>query len=135
MPSAKLRYVIDGQAWLRISEAARLLGSTPQTIRKWMGNGTLEWRQLRMNSKTLLVEEASVLRLRSERAPRLVEARRTAADPLRTAAERRTSQLHVPPAPGVLSAVASVRAPISWDPSPTVPPISGRDSLKPKDSA
>src|SRR5438128_135752 len=88
MSSAKPRYIIDGAAWLRIPEAARLLGSTPQTVKAWMGDGTLDWCQLRMNSKTLLVEEAGVLRLRAERGQPMKEVRRDAAGHLGTIAGR-----------------------------------------------
>ncbi|MFD2578826.1 hypothetical protein ACFSTD_09955 [Novosphingobium colocasiae] len=65
--SVKSHYTIDGQRWLRIGAATTLLGTNGATIKKWMGDGTLEWRQLRDNSPTLLVSERDVLHLRANR--------------------------------------------------------------------
>lgn len=64
----KTRYEIDGRSWVRISRAAELLGTNAQGVRKLMTEGLLDWRQLRANSSTLLVDLTTVLNQRSERA-------------------------------------------------------------------
>jgi hypothetical protein len=63
----KDRYEFDGQGWLSIQRAAKLLGTNSQAIRKLMSEGKLEWRQTRANSRTFVVEEKAVLALRQER--------------------------------------------------------------------
>jgi hypothetical protein len=63
----KDRYDIEGRAWLPISHAAKLLGTNAQGIRKLMGEGTLDWRQTRANSRTLVVDEHGVLALKASR--------------------------------------------------------------------
>jgi hypothetical protein len=65
----KLRYEIDGRYWIAISRAAKLLGTNAQGVRKLMGEGTLEWRQTRANSRTFVVDEAGVMTLKKNRPP------------------------------------------------------------------
>ena len=67
----KLSYNIEGRTWLPISRAARLLGTNALAVRKLMGEGALEWRQTRANSKTLVVDQAGVLALRKQAPARL----------------------------------------------------------------
>jgi hypothetical protein len=74
----KLSYEIDGNRWLPISRAAKLLGTNALGVRKLMSEGKLDWRQSRANSMTLVVEEKGVLALRLERPPKL----RPSPDPL-----------------------------------------------------
>ena len=57
-------YLIEEQWWLPIARAATLLGTNPASVRRWVGDGTLEWCQLD-HSMTLLVLERDVLRLRA----------------------------------------------------------------------
>jgi len=65
----KLRYEIEGQSWLPIARAAKLLGTNAQGVRKLMGEGALEWRQTRANSRTFVVNEAGVMALKKNRPP------------------------------------------------------------------
>ncbi|HYI46876.1 MAG TPA: hypothetical protein VEX35_00270 [Allosphingosinicella sp.] len=65
----KRRYVIDGRGWLIVSRAAELLGTNAQSVRKLMGEGALEWRQTRANSRTFVVDEAGVVALKKNRPP------------------------------------------------------------------
>jgi hypothetical protein len=75
----KDRYELEGRTWIPISRAAKLLGTNAQGVRKLMGDGTLDWRQSRANSRTFLVEERGVMTLRAKRAsPKL----RRSPDPL-----------------------------------------------------
>lgn len=68
----KDRYEIEGRTWLPISRAAKLLGTNAQGVRKLMGDGSLDWRQPRANSRTMVVDEQAVMALRRERpAPKL----------------------------------------------------------------
>ena len=76
----KDHYEIDGRRWLSISRAAKLLGTNAQGIRKLMGEGALEWRQTRANSRTFVVDERAVLELRMTR-PRAIK---RSPDPLAT---------------------------------------------------
>lgn len=62
----KDRYSIDGRTWLSISHAAKLLGTNAQGVRKLMGEGKLDWRQTRANSRTFVVDEQAVIALRKE---------------------------------------------------------------------
>lgn len=61
MPLA--RYELDGRTWLPISVAARRLRTNALGVRKLMDDGTLEWRQTRVNSHILVVAEQAVLAL------------------------------------------------------------------------
>ena len=63
----KDRYEMEGRTWLPISRAAKLLGTNAQGIRKLMADSTLEWRQSRANSRTLVVDELAVMALRRDR--------------------------------------------------------------------
>ena len=67
MPKARQRYEIDGTGWLIVGYAARLLGTSAAGVRKLMGDGTLDWRQVRPNSKILVVDERRVFDLRHQR--------------------------------------------------------------------
>jgi hypothetical protein len=61
----KLRYILGDKAWLPISRAAGLLRTNATGIRKLMGEGVLDWRQTRANSRTFVVAEVDVMRLRA----------------------------------------------------------------------
>ena len=63
----KNRYHIDGKFWLRMSHAAHLLGTTTPVLKRMMGDGALDWRQSRANSKIFVVDEEAILALRAER--------------------------------------------------------------------
>ena len=63
----KTRYEIEGQGWFTISRAAKLLGTNALGLRKLMGEGLLEWRQVRTDSKTFVVAEDAVMELRRQR--------------------------------------------------------------------
>lgn len=63
----KDHYELEGRVWLPISRAAKLLGTNAQGVRKLMADGTLEWRQTRANSRTLVVDQQGVLTLRKAR--------------------------------------------------------------------
>lgn len=54
-------YEIDGRRWIKISEAARLLKTNAVGIRSMMGDGRLDWRQSRANSRMLVVDEIAVM--------------------------------------------------------------------------
>jgi hypothetical protein len=62
----KERYEIEGRQWVPISRAAELLATNAQGVRKLMAQGTLDWRQTRANSRTLVVDEQAVMALRKE---------------------------------------------------------------------
>ena len=55
------RYDIDGKRWMKVSDAARLLKTNAVGIRTMMGDGRLDWRQTRVNSRTFVVDERAVL--------------------------------------------------------------------------
>ena len=57
------RYDIEGRRWIKISEAARILKTNAVGIRKMMGDGRLDWRQTRANSRIFVVEESKVVEL------------------------------------------------------------------------
>lgn len=65
----KDRYEIEGRTWLPISRAAKLLGTNAHGVRKLMGEGTLDWRQTRANSRTFVVEEQGLRALLRNRSP------------------------------------------------------------------
>ena len=58
---SKGRYEIDGKRWMKVGEAARLLKTNAVGIRTMMGDGRLDWRQTRANSRTFVVDESAVL--------------------------------------------------------------------------
>lgn len=78
----KSRYELEGRTWLPVSRAAKLLRTNAQGIRKLMGNGTLDWRQSRANSRVLVVDEQAVMKLWREKAPRKLK---RSPDPLKMA--------------------------------------------------
>lgn len=119
---AKSHYTIDGQRWLRIGAAIALLGTNGATIKKWMGDGTLEWRQLRDNSLTLLVSERDVLRLRATRDVASKETAKRAATATRSVDDAGRSMRQVAPSASHGSGVFTR----TWDPAPLPLPISGR---------
>ncbi len=125
--SVKSHYTIDGQRWLRIGAATTLLGTNGATIKKWMGDGTLEWRQLRDNSPTLLVSERDVLHLRANRDVARKETAKRAAAATRSADETGRSMRRTAPPSGYGSGVFTR----TWDPAPLPLPISGRDKPDP----
>jgi hypothetical protein len=65
----KRRYEIEGQGWLTISRAAELLRTNAQGVRKMMGDGSLDWRQTRLNSRTFVVSEQQVMTMRVQMPP------------------------------------------------------------------
>lgn len=120
-------YVIDGRRWIPIARAATLLATGAATIKRLMADGALEWAQSSRGSRTLVVDEAGVLRLRQERGVAGKELKIRANASTRTAAERRASMRSAAPAVGDDPPARSFGAfDRTWDPSPSVPPISGR---------
>jgi hypothetical protein len=62
----KLRYELEGTVWLPIARAAKLLKTNASGVRTLMGSGVLEWRQTRANSRTFVVAEDAVMKLRAK---------------------------------------------------------------------
>lgn len=120
-------YLIDGRRWIPLGRAATLLATNTATVKRLMADGSLEWTQRAAGSTTLLVEEAGLLRLRTARgaAGKEREARATAAT--RTADRRGASMRRTiaPPGSGGSGTNFGILVP-TWDPSPSVAPISGR---------
>jgi hypothetical protein len=50
----------NGQSWLKIPAAAKVLGTTPTKVREAMGRGDLEWAQKRSGGK-LIISTQSLL--------------------------------------------------------------------------
>jgi len=48
-------YTIEGKMWVSIARAAKLLRTNAVGIRKLMGEGKLDCRQTRLNSRTFVV--------------------------------------------------------------------------------
>jgi hypothetical protein len=122
-------YVLDGQRWLPIARAAALLGTNPATVKRWMGDGTLEWRQLRTNSKSLLASERDVLRLRGERKVVQRETEKRVTSATRSAAQAGRSQLYRAPASAGRPGFDVFTR--TWDPAMQPLPVSGRDKPDP----
>jgi hypothetical protein len=55
------RSEIEGKRWMKVADAARLLKTNAVGIRAMMGDGRLDWRQTRANSRTFVVDELAVL--------------------------------------------------------------------------
>lgn len=122
-------YLVEGRRWLPQARARALLAASAATVKRMMGDGSLEWIKS-PRGLALLVLEADVLRLRQERGAAASEAARRASAPLRTASQRKRSMRQVAAAP----AGAGPRGPgvfeRTWDPAPLPLPISGRDPNK-----
>lgn len=121
-------YIIDGKRWMPEARARQLLATNAATMKRLMGDGSLEWTQ-NPRGLALLVVEADVLRLRQERGVVAKEVAARAQAPLRTADTRKRSMLKVAApterlyplrGPGVFDK--------TWDPSPYALPISGREA-------
>ncbi|WP_395612111.1 hypothetical protein [Allosphingosinicella sp.] len=81
----KLSYEIDGRRWIPISRAAKLLGTSTEGVRRMMGDGTLDWRQPRVNARRFVVDEEMVNQLRLKRPrPRALRSPDPLARPRRT---------------------------------------------------
>jgi hypothetical protein len=87
----KPSYTIKGEVWIPLSRAAALLVTNTSTIKKLMGDGTLEYTNV-PRGRSILVEQAGVLRLRDQRNAASKEAAKRARAPTRTAQERGKSQ-------------------------------------------
>lgn len=57
-------YTIEGKTWIGIARAAKLLRTNAMGIRKLMGEGKLECRQTRVNSRTFVVLFEDVKKMR-----------------------------------------------------------------------
>ena len=57
----KLRYELEGKAWLPIGRAAKMLRTNAMQVRVMMGDGRLDWRQTRLNSRTFVVSEEQIV--------------------------------------------------------------------------
>lgn len=97
LPMQKNRYIIDGKVWLRVSYAAHLLGSTTPVIKKMMSSNTLDWRHTRANSRTFVVEEEGVLKLRAKGQQWLKEASDRQEQPVRVNQTPEMSSGTMPP--------------------------------------
>lgn len=82
----KRRYVIDGEQWVPVAAAARLIGTNALGVRKLISEGALRSRQSRLGSRIIVVDLESILRLRAEREqwrkerrPRMPKAAKSAA--------------------------------------------------------
>ncbi len=108
-----------------LTRAATLLGTNTAKIKQMMGDGTLEWAQVPRGT-SLLVAEDDVMKLALERQVGIKSAAKRAKAGTRTARERGISMLSNPgpPPTGIFQR--------TWDPSPTILPISGRDDTKGK---
>lgn len=60
-------YTIEGKTWVSIARAAKLLRTNAVGIRKLMGEGKLDCRQTRLNSRTFVVLFDDVLKLRQQK--------------------------------------------------------------------
>lgn len=47
-----------GRAYYSVGDAAKYLGTTATKVREMMGNGSLEWAQLRTNGRLLITAES-----------------------------------------------------------------------------
>jgi hypothetical protein len=121
----KLSYTIDGRTWMPLSRAATLLATNVVGVKRLMGSGDIDWRQLRAGSTTLLVDEAAVLALRLSRGIPAKQRARENAAATRTAQARGRSMLATPPEAARRSSGAFVR---TWDPAPANLPVSGRST-------
>lgn len=48
----------QGNAYYSVGDAARYLGTTATKVRQMMGDGSLEWAQLRTNGRLLITAES-----------------------------------------------------------------------------
>lgn len=120
-------YVIEKARWLPLVRAAEMLGTKPVNVKRWMGDGTLGWCQLRPNSKTLLVSECDVLLLRGKRDVVHSETAKRAKSATKSAAQTGKSQLRQPTI-NTARGSFDVFTP-TWDPATHLPLIPGRDTL------
>ena len=60
-------YEIDGKTWIGIARAAKLLRTNGLGVRRLMGEGRLECRQTRQNSRIFVVAYDDVMKLRGDR--------------------------------------------------------------------
>lgn len=131
-------YVIEGQRWLPLPRAAKMLATNMATIKRLMGDGTLEWRQLYEGWTTFVVEEAGIIRLRAERNTARTEVQRRTTASTRTARQRNMAQGYSERAASAENAAIWAAKPRlsvfdkTWDPSPYPLPISGRTPKPPE---
>lgn len=121
MPAPKLVHIIDGKRWLRVAHAAKLLRATSARVREWMGDGTLEWRQLKTNSTNFVVAERDVAALALALVTAKQEAARDApAKKVRSVVRRRgpASYMYKPPSPDDPVPRGPGVFDRTWDPSP-----------------
>ncbi len=68
--SPKARKVtLDGEAFYSIADTAKMLATNTMKVRELIGQGHLDARQLRPNSKRFLVSGASIVRLKYPASP------------------------------------------------------------------
>jgi hypothetical protein len=58
-------YVIEGKTWVSLARAAKLLRTNAVGVRKIIGEGQLDCRQTRVNSRLFVVAFDDVMRLRA----------------------------------------------------------------------
>ena len=63
----KRRYSIDGEAWVPVAVAAKLLGTNAVGVRKLIAEGNLHSRQSRLGSSIVIVNLKQIADLRAER--------------------------------------------------------------------
>ena len=61
----------DGSAYYSVGDAAKYLGTTAVKIRQMMGDGSLQWAQLRTNGRLLITAESLAKKKAALDAPRL----------------------------------------------------------------
>lgn len=52
------KILYQGHAYYSVGDAARYLGTTATKVRQMMGDGSLEWAQLRTNGRLLITAES-----------------------------------------------------------------------------
>jgi hypothetical protein len=63
-PSAVKKITLDGTAFYSIADTAKMLGTNATTVRALIGQGKLEARQKRFNSKRFVVSGESINRFK-----------------------------------------------------------------------
>lgn len=61
--------ILDGKVFYSIADTAKMLGTNAVKVRALIGQGKLEARQLRFNSKRFLVSGESIIRVKYPNRP------------------------------------------------------------------